>query len=72
MHSKEPINTLRSRFSLIALILLIGGKGWVTPGFLEIAKGNDEVEFGRSVRLDLNDEIVKISKSGEGTAVYFR
>ena len=39
--------------------------------YLEIAKGNDEVEFGRSACLDLNDEIVKIAKSGEGEAVYF-
>lgn len=39
--------------------------------YLEIAKGNDEVEFGRSACLDLNDEIVKIAKSGEGVAVYF-
>ena len=40
--------------------------------YLEIAKGNDEVEFGRSAGLDLNDEIVKIAKSGEGVAVYYR
>jgi len=40
--------------------------------YLEIAKGNDEVEFGRSACLDLNDEIVKIAKSGEGVAVYYR
>ena len=39
--------------------------------YLEIAKGNDEVEFGRSACLDLNDEIVKIAKSGEGVAAYF-
>jgi hypothetical protein len=40
--------------------------------YLEIAKGNDEIEFGRSVCLDLNDEIVKIAKSGEGVSVYYR
>ena len=40
--------------------------------YLEIAKGNDEVDFGRSACLDLNDEIVKIAKSGEGVAVYYR
>ena len=40
--------------------------------YLEIAKGNDEVEFGRSACLDLNDEIVKIAKSGDGAAVYYR
>ena len=39
--------------------------------YLEIAKGNEEIEFGRGVCLDLNDEIVKIAKSGEGVAVYF-
>lgn len=33
---------------------------------------NDEVEFGRCPCLDLNDEIVKIAKSGEGVAVYYR
>ena len=40
--------------------------------YLEIAKGNDEVEFDRSACLDLNDDIVKIAKSGEGVAVYYR
>ena len=39
--------------------------------YLEIAKGNDEVQFGRGACLDLNDEIVKIAKSGEGVAAYF-
>ena len=39
--------------------------------YLEIAKGNDEVQFGRGACLDLNDEIVKIAKSREGVAVYF-
>ena len=40
--------------------------------YLEIAKGNDEVDFCRSACLDLNDEIVKIAKSGEGVAAYYR
>ena len=40
--------------------------------YLEIAKGNEEVEFGRAACLDLNDEIVKIATAGEGLAVYWR
>ena len=40
--------------------------------YLEIAKGNDEVNFDRSACLDLNDEIVKIAKSGEGCALYVK
>ena len=40
--------------------------------YLEIAKGNEEVEFGRATCLDLNDEIVKIATAGEGLAVYWR
>ena len=40
--------------------------------YLEIAKGNEEVAFGRATCLDLNDEIVKISTSGEGLALYWR
>ena len=40
--------------------------------YLEIAKGNEEVEFGRAACLDLNDEIVKIATTGEGLAVYWR
>ena len=40
---------------------------------LEIARGNDEVEFGRSACLDLNQEIVEIATSiGEGLALYWR
>lgn len=40
--------------------------------YLEIAKGNEEVEFGRAACLDLNDEIVKIATAGEGLAAYWR
>ena len=40
--------------------------------YLEIAKGNEEVEFGRTACLEYNDEIVKIAKAGEGLAVYWR
>ena len=40
--------------------------------YLEIAKGNEEVEFGRAACLDLNEEIVKIATAGEGLAVYWR
>ena len=40
--------------------------------YLEIAKGNEEIEFGRVSCLDLNDEIVKIATAGEGLAVYWR
>ena len=40
--------------------------------YLEIAKGNEEVEFGRAACLDLNGEIVKIATAGEGLAVYWR
>jgi len=40
--------------------------------FLEIGEGNDESEFGRSVCLALNDEIVKIACAGEGLGVYWK
>ena len=40
--------------------------------YLELAKGNEEVAFGRAACLDLNEEIVKISTAGEGLAVYWR
>ena len=40
--------------------------------YLEIAKGNEEVEFGRAACLECNDEIVKIATAGEGLAVYWR
>ena len=38
--------------------------------YLEIARGNDETEFGRGACLDLNAEIVDIATSGEGLALY--
>jgi len=40
--------------------------------FLEIAKGNDEQEFGRGACLALNDEIAAIALSGAGGALYWR
>lgn len=40
--------------------------------YLEIAKGNEEIAFGRTACLDLNDEIVKIATAGEGLALYWR
>ena len=40
--------------------------------YLEIAKGNEEVEFGRAACLEYNEEIVKIAMAGEGLAVYWR
>ena len=40
--------------------------------YLEIAKGNEEVEFGRVACLEYNEEIVKIATAGEGLAVYWR
>ncbi len=40
--------------------------------YLELAKGNEEIEFGRAACLDLNEEIVKIATAGEGLAVYWR
>ena len=40
--------------------------------YLEIAKGNEEIEFGRAVCLEYNEEIVKIATAGEGLAVYWR
>ena len=47
-------------------------KAFLENRYLEIAKGNEEVEFGRVACLDLNDEIVKIATAGEGVAVYWR
>ena len=38
--------------------------------YLEIARGNEEVEFGRAACLDLNAEIVRIAHAGEGLALY--
>ncbi len=40
--------------------------------YLEIAQGNDEVEFGRRVCLDINAEIIEIAKAGEGFALYWK
>ena len=40
--------------------------------YLEIAKGNDEVEFGRGACLDINAEIVEIAASGDGLALYWK
>ena len=39
---------------------------------LEIGKGNDEVEFGRRVCLDLNAEAVEIATAASGLAVYWK
>ena len=38
--------------------------------YLEIARGNEDVEFGRPACLDLNAEIVHIAYAGEGMALY--
>ena len=40
--------------------------------YLEIAKGNDEREFGRSACLDINAEIIEIATAGEGLALYWK
>ena len=40
--------------------------------YLEIAQGNDEVEFGRRACLDINAEIVEIATAGEGLAIYWK
>ena len=40
--------------------------------YLEIARGNDETEFGRRACLDLNAEIVEIATAGEGLALYWK
>lgn len=39
--------------------------------YLEIARGNDEVDFGRAACLDLNGEIAQIATAAAGLAVYF-
>ena len=39
---------------------------------LEIAKGNDEVEFGRRACLDVNAEIIEIATAGEGLSLYWK
>ena len=40
--------------------------------YLEIAKGNDEVEFGRCACLDINAEIIEIATAGKGLALYWK
>ncbi len=40
--------------------------------YLEIAQGNNEVEFGRGACLDINAEIIEIAKAGEGLALYWK
>lgn len=40
--------------------------------YLEIARGNDEVDFGRAACLDLNEEIIRIATAEAGLAVYWR
>jgi REP element-mobilizing transposase RayT len=40
--------------------------------YLEIAQGNDEVEFGRRACLDINAEIIEIAKAGQGLALYWK
>ena len=40
--------------------------------YLEIAQGNDEVEFGRRACLDINAEIIEIAKAGEGLSLYWK
>ena len=39
---------------------------------LIIARGNEEIAFGRDACLDLNDEIAKIACAGQGLATYWR
>ena len=49
---------------------------YITPfaegRYLEIAQGNDEVEFGRRACLDINAEIIEIATAGEGLALYWK
>lgn len=40
--------------------------------YLEIARGNDESEFGRRACLDLNEEIIEIATTGEGLALCWK
>ena len=40
--------------------------------YLEIAQGNDEIEFSRRACLDINAEIVEIAAAGEGLSLYWR
>ncbi len=49
--------------------------GYIEPfaenRYLEIARGNDETEFGRAACLDLNAEIIEIATACEGLALYW-
>ena len=40
--------------------------------YLEMAEGNEEVEFGRRACLDINAEIIEIATAGEGLALYWK
>ena len=40
--------------------------------YLEIARGNDETEFGRRACLDLNAEIIDIATAAKGLALYWK
>ena len=40
--------------------------------YLEIAQGNDEIEFSRRACLDINAEIIEIAAAGEGLSLYWR
>ena len=40
--------------------------------YLEIGKGNEEVDFGRGACLDLNAEIIEIATSCSGMALYWK
>ena len=40
--------------------------------YLEIARGNDETEFGRRACLDLNAEIIDIATTAKGLALYWK
>ena len=49
---------------------------YVTPfaegRYLELGRGNDEVDFGRGACLDINAEIIEIATAGEGLALYWK
>ena len=41
--------------------------------YLELGRGNDEVDFGRGACLDINAEIIEIATAGEnGIALYWK
>ncbi len=40
--------------------------------YLEIAQGNEEIEFSRRACLDINAEIIEIAAAGEGLSLYWR